>query len=89
MEIQVSKNLVSQLAADGKLQTSNSRTAKEKTSLNAAKLDRSFDKFIEKAMSNVEDSTAVEAARKDLQDGKLESQSAYLSVADNLLALGI
>jgi hypothetical protein len=87
MDMQVTNNLIS-LAADN-LGAMPQNRAKKTGESQAVKLDADFGKLIEKANAPIDDQAAVEAARKALQSGQLETPEAFAAAAESLLSLGI
>lgn len=55
----------------------------------AAELGRDFGRIIDRALAEPADGGAVQAARKALAEGTLETQDALQAAARNILQLGI
>lgn len=89
MQINSDNNLISRLAHDGPRVQQGSQGPAASRSKDSAELGERFGEILTKALNTAEDSSAVEKAKRDMKEGRLESDAAFEQAADNLLKFGL
>lgn len=89
MEIQSNTNIVTNLTAGSISAGTSGKQDKTGRTGQAAELSSDFAKLQMQVLQLADDPAKVESARKALLNGELDSETAILSAADNLLTFGL
>jgi hypothetical protein len=89
MQINSDNNLISRLTAEGNSAPQGLKQPPKSDNSVPAALEKGFGEILHKALIPADDQNLIEQARKDLKDGRLESDSAFEQAADNLLKYGL
>jgi hypothetical protein len=89
MQIHVNHPLFSKLAAHTEPPLSSKRHTVHDSMRQSVVVDDDFGKLLEIVQNASEDRTKVEQARRDMQNGLLDTEQAYLDVAEDFIRQGI
>jgi hypothetical protein len=89
MQINSDNNLISRLAGDSPLVQQGSQGPAPSRRKDAAALGERFGEILSKALNAPENRLAVEQAKRDLKEGRLENDAAFEQAAENFLKYGL
>jgi phosphoenolpyruvate-protein kinase (PTS system EI component) len=89
MQINSENNLISRLTAEGNPVRQGLKQPSKSDNNVPAALERGFGEILSKALTPADDQNLIEQVRKDLKEGRLESDSAFEQAAENILKYGL
>jgi hypothetical protein len=89
MQINSDNNLISRLAHDGPRMQQGGQGSATSRSKDSAALGEQFGEILSKALHTTENRSVVEQAKRDLKEGRLESDAAFEQAAEHLLKFGL